>query len=80
MPTNTQGVAIECVAKDWQIWGVAKIFTGMGNGLVQTQCVIYIAEVAPINMRGALLASYALFYQLGGLTGAIGLQVLATVS
>lgn len=52
----------------------------MGNGLVQTQCVIYVAEVAPITLRGALLASYALFYQLGGLCGAIGLQVLATVS
>lgn len=74
------GVAIECVASDWRVWGVAKVFTGMGNGLVQTQCVIYIAEVAPIGMRGALLASYALFYQLGGLTGAIGLHVLQTVS
>jgi hypothetical protein len=52
----------------------------MGNGLVQTQCVIYIAEIAPINIRGTLLASYAFAYQIGGLCGAIGLQVLQTVS
>jgi hypothetical protein len=52
----------------------------MGNGLVQTQCVIYIAECAPIAIRGTLLASYAFAYQIGGLTGAIGLQVLQTVS
>jgi SP family general alpha glucoside:H+ symporter-like MFS transporter len=47
---------------------------------VQTQCVIYIAECAPIAIRGTLLASYAFAYQIGGLTGAIGLQVLQTVS
>ena len=52
----------------------------MGNGLVQTQCVIYIAECAPIAIRGTLLASYAFAYQIGGLTGAIGLQVLQTVN
>lgn len=69
----------------------------MGNGLVQTQCVIYVAEVAPIAIRyaysfqscndsdltpvrGVLLASYALLFQLGGLAGAVGLQILQTVS
>lgn len=62
------------------MWAASRVFTGMGNGLVQTQCVIYIAECAPIAIRGTLLASYAFAYQIGGLTGAIGLQVLQTVS
>lgn len=75
-----QGNGIELAAKDWRIWAVSRVFTGMGNGLVQTQCVIYIAEIAPIAIRGTLLASYAFAYQIGGLTGAIGLQILQTVS
>lgn len=78
--TDEQGNAIELAAKDWRVWAASRVFTGMGNGLVQTQCVIYIAEVAPINIRGTLLASYAFAYQIGGLCGAIGLQVLQTVS
>ena len=75
-----QGNGIELAAKDWKVWAASRVFTGMGNGLVQTQCVIYIAECAPIAIRGTLLASYAFAYQIGGLTGAIGLQVLQTVS
>jgi SP family general alpha glucoside:H+ symporter-like MFS transporter len=88
------GNGIELAAKDWRVWAASRVFTGMGNGLVQTvrcscicthqltrqQCVIYIAECAPIAIRGTLLASYAFAYQIGGLTGAIGLQVLQTVS
>jgi SP family general alpha glucoside:H+ symporter-like MFS transporter len=77
---TSQGNGIELAAKDWRVWAASRVFTGMGNGLVQTQCVIYIAECAPIAIRGTLLASYAFAYQIGGLTGAIGLQVLQTVS
>jgi len=72
------GNGIELAAKDWKVWAASRVFTGMGNCLVQTQCVIYIAECAPIAIRGTLLASYAFAYQIGGLTGAIGLQVLQT--
>lgn len=91
-----QGNGVELAARDWRIWAVSRVFTGMGNGLVQTQCVIYVAEVAPIAIRyapvrtgiapsshfvrGTLLASYALLFQLGGLAGAVGLQILQTVS
>lgn len=46
-----KGNAVELAARDWRIWAVSRIFTGMGNGLVQTQCVIYVAEVAPIAIR-----------------------------
>jgi MFS family permease len=77
---DPQGNGVELAAKDWKMWAASRVFTGMGNGLVQTQCVIYIAECAPIAIRGTLLASYAFAYQIGGLTGAIGLQVLQTVS
>lgn len=31
-------------------------------------------------VRGTLLASYALLFQIGGLAGAVGLQILQTVS
>jgi hypothetical protein len=33
-----------------------------------------------MQLRGTLLASYAFMYQIGGLAGAVGLQILQTVS
>jgi MFS family permease len=71
---------LEITAKDWQLWSAAKAFTGMGIGFAQTQCVIYVSELSPTQIRGFLLATYALGFALGQLMASIGLQVLAEVS
>jgi len=31
-----KGNGIELAAKDWKVWAASRVFTGMGNGLVQT--------------------------------------------
>lgn len=70
----------ELLAKDWKLWAVAKACTGMAVGMTQTQCIIYISEIAVPQIRGFMLSSYALGYGLGGLLSAIALQALAEVS
>lgn len=68
------------VAKDWTVWLASKLFAGLGNGFAQTALVIYNSEIAPPQIRGFLLSTWAFFYAFGQLTASIGLQVLATVS
>lgn len=70
----------ELLAKDWRLWAVAKACTGMAVGMTQTQCVIYVSEIAIPQIRGFMLSTYTLGYGLGGLLSAIGLQALASVS
>jgi len=70
----------ELLAKNWKLWAVAKALTGMAVGMTQTQCIIYISEIAVPQIRGFMLSSYALGYGIGGLLSAIALQALAEVS
>ena len=49
------------------------------GGLYQTSLVIYNAEIAPQQIRGGLLATYALGNALGSIIGSVGLEVLAVV-
>lgn len=68
------------VATEWRVWLASKLFAGIGNGFAQTALVIYNSEIAPPQIRGFLLSTWAFFYALGQLTASIGLQILATVS
>ncbi|RSL71454.1 hypothetical protein CEP54_001311 [Fusarium duplospermum] len=43
-------VAIECFAKTWGVWTVAKVFGGIGVGCLQSTIPAYISEVAPVRV------------------------------
>ncbi|WVQ68182.1 uncharacterized protein L199_006388 [Kwoniella botswanensis] len=66
------------VAKEWQVYAVAKFFAGMSTGWIQSGLTVYIAEVAPVRARSAILAAYSFAFALGQLAGAIGLQIVST--
>ncbi|UOH83758.1 hypothetical protein LQV05_006495 [Cryptococcus neoformans] len=44
-------VLCESLAKKWQIWFLAKLFSGMGVGSLQFITPTYVTEVAPIRIR-----------------------------
>ncbi|KAM5341283.1 hypothetical protein ACJ41O_014314 [Fusarium nematophilum] len=69
-------VIIECVAKDWKIWTVSKIFGGMGVGCMQSTIPTYISEVAPIRVRGVFLMCYSFWWVVGQFFAPVALQVL----
>jgi MFS family permease len=56
------------------------VFVGMGLGLGNTVCVVYVAEIAPPAIRGFLIATWPLAYGFGQLFSAVGLQVLEVSS
>ncbi|WVW85797.1 hypothetical protein I302_107835 [Kwoniella bestiolae CBS 10118] len=69
---------LEIVAKDWRVYAVAKFLCGIATGWIQSGLTVYIAEVAPVRARGAVLAAYSFAFALGQLAAAIGLQIIAT--
>ncbi|GFZ43381.1 hypothetical protein JCM24511_01101 [Saitozyma sp. JCM 24511] len=72
------GVTLECVSKDWKMWLAAKTLFGCGLGMVQVTMTTYISEIAPTQVRGALLALYSLGFALGQFASSIALQVIQT--
>ncbi|KAL0931581.1 MFS alpha-glucoside transporter [Colletotrichum truncatum] len=67
-------VALECIAKNWQVWLVAKLFGGIGVGCLQTTIPTYISEVAPTRIRGSLLMCYSLWWLIGQFFAPVALQ------
>ncbi|RSH82354.1 uncharacterized protein EHS24_007321 [Apiotrichum porosum] len=73
-------IILEIVAKDWKVYLVAKVFSGLCCGFLGTTVMAYMSEITMPQMRGTLLASFSFSWSLGGLFSAIGLQVLATTA
>ncbi|KAJ9121876.1 hypothetical protein QFC24_004458 [Naganishia onofrii] len=71
---------LEIVAKEWVVYLVARLLAGWSTGLVQSGVTVYIAEIAPTPIRGALLAMYSLCFAVGQLSASIALQIIATTS
>ncbi|EXK29491.1 hypothetical protein FOMG_13967 [Fusarium oxysporum f. sp. melonis 26406] len=69
-------VAIECVAKDWRVWTVAKIFGGIGVGCLQSTIPTYVSEVAPTHVRGVFLMCYSFWFTVGQFFAPVALQVM----
>lgn len=42
------------------MWGVAKIFNGFAVGFAQATLTAYVSELAPTQIRGALLNVYSI--------------------
>ncbi|OXC65393.1 hypothetical protein AYX13_05523 [Cryptococcus neoformans] len=69
-------VLCESLAKKWQIWFLAKLFSGMGVGSLQFITPTYVTEVAPIRIRGLLLMLYNFWFSLGSFFAPVALQVM----
>ncbi|RSH81844.1 uncharacterized protein EHS24_008039 [Apiotrichum porosum] len=72
------GVSLECAATEWKLWLAAKTLMGVALGMVQVSITTYVSEVAPAQIRGALLSGYSLAFALGQFASAIALQIIQT--
>ncbi|XPS69547.1 hypothetical protein M3J09_001815 [Ascochyta lentis] len=70
-------VAVESVARRWEVWLVAKLLAGIGVGCLQSTLPTYIAEVAPVRIRGGLLMCYSFWWTVGSFFSYIALQTMA---
>ncbi|ORX34051.1 sugar transporter [Kockovaella imperatae] len=71
-------VTCEAVAKRWQVWFVAKLFSGIGVGSLQFITPTYVTEVAPTRVRGFLLMMYNFWFSVGNTFAPVALQVMST--
>lgn len=69
-------IVVECVARSWPHWLVAKLLAGIGVGCMQFTIPSYISEVAPIRIRGGLLMCYSLWWTSGSFFAYIALQTM----
>ncbi|WWC89878.1 uncharacterized protein L201_004806 [Kwoniella dendrophila CBS 6074] len=74
----TGGIITEIVARNYKDWLAAKMLMGLGQCLLQQGVLTYISEVAPTQLRGALMSTYGWAYALGQLFVAIALNTLNT--
>lgn len=58
--TSKQSVLIECFATHWYHWLVAKLFAGMGVGMLQSTLPLYLAEISPTQLKGLFINAYTL--------------------
>lgn len=70
-------VAVESAARKWHVWLVAKLLAGIGVGCLQSTLPTYIAEVAPVRIRGSLLMCYSFWWTVGSFFAYIALQTMA---
>ncbi|KAJ5560572.1 hypothetical protein N7513_002971 [Penicillium frequentans] len=71
-------VFIESFATQWQHWLVAKLFSGMGVGMLQSTLPLYLSEIAPTQLRGFYINAYSLWFVLGQIFASVALNRLNT--
>ncbi|KAM0334423.1 hypothetical protein ACHAQA_001449 [Verticillium albo-atrum] len=69
-------VMTESFATHWQHWLVAKLLSGMGVGMLQCTMPLYLAEVAPTQLRGVFINAYTFWFVLGQLFASVALYEL----
>ncbi|KAJ5946930.1 hypothetical protein N7454_003769 [Penicillium verhagenii] len=69
-------VFIESFATKWQHWLVAKLFSGMGVGMLQSTLPLYLSEIAPTQLRGFYINAYSLWFVLGQIFASVALNRL----
>ena len=73
------GSVLSITAKNWRWFLGAGCVTKLGLGIAQTTLIVYLAEIAPFQLRGAGMVIYQLFLAGGQLTGAIATQIQVSV-
>lgn len=71
-------VLAESLARRWEVWLVGKLLAGIGVGCLQTTLPTYIAEVAPVRIRGGLLMLYSFWWTVGTFFAYIAMQSMNT--
>ncbi|SMR42963.1 unnamed protein product [Zymoseptoria tritici ST99CH_1E4] len=66
----------ETFATRWEHWLVAKLFSGMGVGMLQSTVPVYLSEVAPTQLRGFFINAYTFWFVVGQLFGSVALKSL----
>ncbi|KAF1949814.1 MFS general substrate transporter [Byssothecium circinans] len=69
-------VMVECIARNWQTWLIAKILGGIGVGCMQSTLPTYISEIAPTRVRGVYLMCYSVWWMTGQFFAPVALQVM----
>ncbi|KAF5627226.1 sugar transporter [Fusarium tjaetaba] len=67
-------VLAESLARTWPVWLIAKLLAGIGVGCLQSTVPTYIAETAPVRIRGGLLIAYSFWFALGAFFAPVALQ------
>lgn len=73
----TASIIGESLSTRWEHWLVAKLFAGMGLGCVQITLPTYVAEVAPVRVRGILLMTYNMWWTIGQLFAYVAMESLS---
>lgn len=72
-------IFIETFASRWDHWLVAKLFAGMGVGMLQCTVPLYLSEIAPTQLRGFFINAYSFWFILGQLFASVSLYQLKLV-
>lgn len=72
-------IFIETFATRWDHWLVAKLFSGMGVGMLQSTMPLYLSEIAPTQLRGFFINAYTFWFCLGQLFASVALNRLARI-
>ncbi|KAJ5871638.1 uncharacterized protein N7529_003991 [Penicillium soppii] len=70
-------VFVETFATRWDHWLVAKLFSGMGVGMLQSTMPLYLSEIAPTQLRGFYINAYSFWFVLGQIFASVALQELS---
>lgn len=68
-------ILAETLSRQWPVWLVAKLLAGIGVGCLQSTVPTYIAETAPVRIRGGLLIAYSFWFTIGNFFGPVALQI-----
>ncbi|KAL4865321.1 hypothetical protein BDV12DRAFT_211105 [Aspergillus spectabilis] len=74
--TFTVSIFVESFATRWDHWLVAKLFSGMGVGMLQCTCPLYLSELSPTQLRGFLINAYSFWFVIGQLFASVALNRL----
>lgn len=69
------GAALSISAQNWRWFTGAGVVTKFALGIAHTTLIVYLAEIAPFQLRGTSMAAYQLFIAGGQLIGAIATQI-----
>ncbi|RSH93493.1 hypothetical protein EHS25_007849 [Saitozyma podzolica] len=70
------GSSLEIAARDWQWWMGSQTVIKVAIGTAQSVLIVYVAEIAPFQLRGVAIAAYQLFLASGQLVGSIATQIM----
>ncbi|KAF9889038.1 hypothetical protein FE257_008015 [Aspergillus nanangensis] len=72
-------IFIESFATQWDHWLAAKLFSGMGVGMLQSTMPLYLSEIAPTQLRGFFINAYSFWFVLGQLFASVALNRLNAI-